>query len=56
VEVVCADDSIAISLAVMSVWDAEDQEPNSGISLKGCDQVEATRNGVRLVFSTGLTE
>jgi hypothetical protein len=34
VKVVCADDSIEISLAVMSVWDAEDQEPISGISLK----------------------
>jgi hypothetical protein len=40
----------------MSVWDAEDQEPISGISLEGCDCVEATKNGVRLVLSTGLTE
>jgi hypothetical protein len=56
VEVVHADDSIEISLAAMSVWDAEDQEPISGISLEGCDLVEATKNGVRLVLSTGLTE
>jgi hypothetical protein len=56
VEIVHADDSIEISLAAMSVWDAEDQEPISGISLEGCDRVEATKNGVRLVLSTGLTE
>jgi hypothetical protein len=56
VEVVHADDLIEISLAAMSVWDAEDQELISGISLEGCDHVEATKNGVRLVLSTGLTE
>jgi hypothetical protein len=56
VEVVHADDSIEVSRAAMSVWDAEDQEPISGISLEGCDRVEATKNGVRLVLSTGLTE
>jgi hypothetical protein len=56
VEVVHADDSIEISLAAMSVWDVEDQEPISGISLEGCDRVEATQNGVRLVLSTGLIE
>jgi hypothetical protein len=56
VEVVLADDSIEISLAAMSIWDTEDQEPISGISLEGCDRVEATKNGVRLVLSTGLTE
>jgi hypothetical protein len=56
VEVVHADDSIEISLAAMSVWDAEDQELISGISLEGCDHVEATKNGVRLVLSTGLTK
>jgi hypothetical protein len=55
VEVVHADDMIEISLAAMSVWDAEDQEPISGIALEGCDHVEATKNGVRLVLSTGLT-
>jgi hypothetical protein len=43
VEVVHADDSIEISLAAMSVWDTEDQEPISGISLEGCDCVEATK-------------
>jgi hypothetical protein len=56
VEVVHADDSIEISLAAMSIWDAEDQDPISRISLEGCDLVEATKNGVRLVLSTGLTE
>jgi hypothetical protein len=43
VEVVHADDSIEISLVAMSVWDTEDQEPISGISLEGCDHVEATK-------------
>jgi hypothetical protein len=43
VEVVHVDDSIEISLAAMSVWDVEDQEPISGISLEGCDRVEATK-------------
>jgi hypothetical protein len=56
VEVVHVDDLIEISLAAMSVWDAEDQEPIPGISLEGRDHVEATKNGVRLVLSTGLTE
>jgi hypothetical protein len=56
VEVVHADDSIEISNAAMSIWDAEDQEPISGISLGGCDCVEATKSRVRLVLSTGLTE
>jgi hypothetical protein len=56
VEVVHADDSIEISPAAMSVQDVEDQEPISGISLEGCDRVEATKNGVRLVLSSGLIE
>jgi hypothetical protein len=56
VKVVHADDSIEISHAAMSKWDAEDQEPISGISLEGCDRIEATKNGVRLVLSTGFTE
>jgi hypothetical protein len=56
VKVVHVDDSIRISLAAMSVWDAEDQEPISGIHLEGYNCVEATKNGVRLVLSTGLTE
>jgi hypothetical protein len=56
VEVVHADDLIEISLAAMSIWDAEDQESIPGISLEGCDHVEATKNGVRLALSTGLTE
>jgi hypothetical protein len=45
VEVVHADNSIKISLAALSVWDTEDQEPISGISLEGCDRVEATKTG-----------
>jgi hypothetical protein len=56
VEVVQAGDSIEISHAAMSIWDAEDQEPISGMSLEGCDRIDATKNGVRLVLSTGLTE
>jgi hypothetical protein len=56
VEVVHADDSIEISLATMSVWDAKDHEPISGISLEGYDRVEATKNDVRLVLSTGITK
>jgi hypothetical protein len=56
VEVVHTDDSIKISHAAMSIWNAKDQEPSLGISLEGCDHVEATKNGVRLVLSTGLTE
>jgi hypothetical protein len=56
VEVVHADDSIEISHAAMSIWDAEDQEPISGMSLEGCDCIEATKNGMRLVLSTGLSE
>jgi hypothetical protein len=56
VEVVHADDSIEISHVAMSIWDTEDQELISRISLEGCDRVEATKNGVRLVLSTGLTE
>jgi hypothetical protein len=56
VKVVHVDDLIKISLAAMSVWDIEDQESISEISLEGCDRVEATENGVRLVLSTGLTE
>jgi hypothetical protein len=56
VEVVLADDSIEISHAAMSIWDAEDQELISGIGLEGCDRIEATKNGVRLVLSTSLTE
>ncbi|PVH62694.1 hypothetical protein PAHAL_3G372900 [Panicum hallii] len=56
VEVVHADYPVEVSHAAMSVWDAEDQEPISGISLEGCDRVEATKNRVSLVLSTGLTE
>jgi hypothetical protein len=56
VEMVHTDDSIEISHATMSIWDAKVQEPISRISLEGYDHVEATKNGVRLVLSTGLTE
>jgi hypothetical protein len=56
VEVVHADDMIKISLTAMSVWDAEDQELISGITLEDCNRVEATKNRVRLVLSIGLIE
>ena len=56
VEVVHADDSIEISIAGMSIWDSSDQEPISGISMDGVERIEASKNGVRLVLSTGLTE
>ena len=56
VEVVCADDSSEVSLADMNACDAEGQEPISGIALEDCDRIEATKNGLRLVLSTGLTE
>jgi len=56
VEVVPADDSSEVSLADMNAWDAEGQEPISGIALEDCDRIEATKNRLRLVLSTGLTE
>jgi hypothetical protein len=56
VEVVPADDSWEISLADMNAWDANEQEPISRIDLEGCDRVEASKNGLRLVLSTGLKE
>ncbi|KAK1683238.1 hypothetical protein QYE76_044086 [Lolium multiflorum] len=45
VEVVHADDSIEISLAAMNIWEANDQEPLSGINLDGCERIEASKNG-----------
>jgi hypothetical protein len=51
-----SDDSCKISLTDMNVWDVDGQEPISGIDLEGCDHVEASKNGLRLVLSTGLTE
>ena len=56
VEVVRANDSSEVSLTDMNAWDAEGQEPISGITLEDCDRIEATKNGLRLVLSTGLTE
>ena len=56
VEVVRADDSSEVSLADMNAWDAEGQEPISGITLEDCDRIEATKNRLKLVLSTGLTE
>ena len=38
VEVVPVDDSSKVSLADMNAWDAEGQEPISGVSLKHCDR------------------
>jgi hypothetical protein len=54
--VVHADDSIKISHAAMSIWDVEDQEPISRISLEGCDRIKATKNRVRMVLSTSLAK
>ena len=56
VEVVRADDSSEVSLADMNAWDADGQEPISGITLEDCDRIEATKNGLRLVLSIGLIE
>ena len=56
VEVVRADDSSEVSLADMNARDAKGQEPISGIALEDCDLIEAIKNGLRLVLSTGLTE
>jgi hypothetical protein len=56
VEAVHADDSINVSIAGMNISDSKDQEPLSGISLDGCDRIEVTKKGVRLVLSTGLIE
>ena len=56
VEVVHADDSIEISIAGMNIWDSNDQEPVSGINMDGVERIEASKNGVRLVLSTGLTK
>jgi hypothetical protein len=56
VEVVHADDSSKVSLADMNAWDAEGQEPISRNALEDCDRIEATKNRLRLVLSTGLTE
>ena len=56
VEVARADDSSEVSLADMNAWDAEGQEPISGIALEDCDRIEAIKNGLWLVLSTGLTE
>jgi hypothetical protein len=56
VEMVPEDDSSEVSLVDMNAWDAEGQEPISGIALEDCDRIEATKNGLRLVLSTGVTE
>ncbi|KAK1605097.1 hypothetical protein QYE76_028770 [Lolium multiflorum] len=55
VEVVHADDSAEISTAGMNVWETAGQEPLSGITLDDCERIDVTKNGVRLVLSTGLT-
>ena len=56
VEVIRADDSSEVSLADMNARYAEGQEPISGVALEGCDRIEATKNGLRLILSTGLVE
>ena len=55
-EVVRADDSSEVSLAEMNAWDMEGQVPISRIVPEDCDRIEATKNGLRLVLSTGLIE
>ncbi|KAK1612562.1 hypothetical protein QYE76_036235 [Lolium multiflorum] len=55
VEVVHADDSAEISTAGMNAWETAGQEPLSGINLDDCERIDVTKNGVRLVLSTGLT-
>ncbi|KAK1614425.1 hypothetical protein QYE76_019942 [Lolium multiflorum] len=55
VEVVHADDSAEISTAGMGIWETSGQEPLSGINLDDCERIDVTKNGVRLVLSTGLT-
>ena len=56
VEVVLADEFSEVSLADMNAWDAEGQEPISGVALEDCDRIKVTKNGLRLVLSTGLKE
>src|SRR6185436_4081842 len=56
VKVVPADDASEVSLADMNAWYAGGHEPISGIYLEDCDRIEATKNELRLVLSTGLTE
>jgi hypothetical protein len=55
VEVVHADDSAEISTAGMNAWETTGQEPLSGINLDDCERIDVTKDGVRLVLSTGLT-
>ncbi|KAK1697836.1 hypothetical protein QYE76_014533 [Lolium multiflorum] len=55
VEVIHADDSAEISMAGMNVWETSGQEPLSGINLDDCERIDVTKDGVRLVLSTGLT-
>ncbi|KAK1650915.1 hypothetical protein QYE76_068720 [Lolium multiflorum] len=55
VEVIHADDSVEISTAGMNIWETAGQEPLSGITLDDCERIDVTKNGVRLVLSTGLT-
>ena len=50
------DNSREVSLTVMNTWDADEQQPLSGKDLGDYDRVEATKNGLRLVLSTCLSE
>ena len=56
VEMVPADNSREVSLADTDMWDADGQQPLSGKDLGDCEHIEATKNGLRLVLSTGLLE
>ena len=37
----------------MNVWETSGQEPLSGINLDDCERIDVTKDGVRLVLSTG---
>ena len=51
-----ADNSREVSLADMDIWDADGQQPLFGKDLGDCERTEVTKNGLRLVLSTGLLE
>jgi hypothetical protein len=48
VEVVQADDFVEVSHAAMSVWTRRTRNRSQ---VEGCDRVEATKKGVRLVVT-----
>ena len=48
------DNSREVSLADMDAWNADGQQPLSGKDLGDYEHIEVTKNGFRLVLSTGL--